>query len=340
MFRSYWIVFFALGLAVLASNTFSQEKPPPFESEPVSPPRQEQSTATPNQQSAPEQPQAPNISPALKGIEGAIRDLIADENEIDRQRQNQRGIDDLQAQQDMALWAKGMFWTTFVTVLLTAVALYAIVRTLHHTRRAADSAKDMVVESVKVTKAARVANKIANEANAAAIKANQAANRAARDGVKVTRDIGQAQTRAYITCLSCRAVNVFVNHAPGAQIVVKNTGQTPGGNLQVRVGMHVRPFPERNDKILFAGENRTTLGLESGQEEPYEFTRGTNLNGTEIAEIGAKTGALYFDIEIEYTDVFGLNNLVKQRFIHADPVRQGPAKVAKYGNEYRWGQKA
>jgi len=67
----------------------------------------------------------------------------------------------------MAWWAKWMFWATAATTVITAAALWAIIRTLQHTRRAADAAADTVS--------------------------------AARDTIAVTREIGAVQTRAWLS---------------------------------------------------------------------------------------------------------------------------------------------
>ncbi len=106
----------------------------------------------------------------LQGIESAIRDSIPTEDTTQRQQQDQRENADLKAQEDMAFWSMAMFWATFATVLLTFAALVAIIRTLHHTRRAADYAKEMVDEAAKATSAAnatfdeaRLANEIARD---------------------------------------------------------------------------------------------------------------------------------------------------------------------------------
>ncbi|APH73441.1 hypothetical protein BSQ44_20255 [Aquibium oceanicum] len=60
----------------------------------------------------------------------------------------------MQAQQEMALWGLWMLIATAMTVGLTAAALVAIIGTLHHTRRAADSAEDMAIQAAAATKAA------------------------------------------------------------------------------------------------------------------------------------------------------------------------------------------
>ncbi len=57
----------------------------------------------------------------------------------------------------MAQWAEWMFYAAAATVALTLAALFAIIRTLVHTRRAADYTRDMLVEAEKSTAAAILA---------------------------------------------------------------------------------------------------------------------------------------------------------------------------------------
>ena len=181
--RSYWGVILALGLGLSCWSGHAQEtSKPTLESQPETKPRQSQSNTGGEDQSSQEEISAPDITPALKGIETAIRELIAEKNEDQSQREEERDRRDLQAQEDMAFWAKAMTLATVATVILTAAALWAIVRTLHHTRRAADAADGMLTEARATTKAAQ-------------------------DTILVTREIGQAQTRAYV---SVESVKVFV----------------------------------------------------------------------------------------------------------------------------------
>lgn len=138
----------------LASQAIAQETQPALEGEPIAEPRQEQSATAGDQGGEEQTPAAPDLVPTLESIEAAIRDLVSDEDQAERSDQEAREQRDLAAQEQMAWWAQWMFWATFATVLLTFAALVAILRTLHHTRRAADSAEDMVIEAEKTTAAA------------------------------------------------------------------------------------------------------------------------------------------------------------------------------------------
>lgn len=148
----------ALGMIVAAPGALAQERIEPAleeqPEEPVATERQEKGGATGQQDAAPEQERAIDFLSGIQGIEAAIRDLIAEEDEIARQRQEDREISDLKAQQDMALWAMLMVFATFATVVVTAVGVFLIWKTLTytaaaatHTKVAADAAVAMLDEA-------------------------------------------------------------------------------------------------------------------------------------------------------------------------------------------------
>jgi hypothetical protein len=163
-------VILAGGLIVCGLALAQEPQQPTLKSEPIPTVGQQPSTAQ-SQPTAKSQPtDAEQLMPVLQGIESAIRKLIPSEDTEQRRRQEEREKADLKAQEDMAFWAMTMFWATLATVLLTFAALIAIIRTLHHTRRAADYAKSMVEEAAKATNAAnatfdeaRLANEIARD---------------------------------------------------------------------------------------------------------------------------------------------------------------------------------
>lgn len=150
MSKGYWIIAVALGLGIYANHLTAQ-------STAENQPRQEESTTDANQEREEQGGETEDLTAALEGIEAAIRDLIAEEDKIAAEAQQNREQRDLEAQEDMAIWAERMFYATAATVALTLVALYAIIRTLHHTRRAADYTEGMLVEA-KATTVAAVTN--------------------------------------------------------------------------------------------------------------------------------------------------------------------------------------
>lgn len=205
--RGHWIAAIALGLTLAFGALAQEAEQPALEGQPISQTGQEQST-TAGENDTQEQQQPPfSLSSILQGIEAAIRDTIAEEDKADRERQEQREIRDLNAQEDMALWTKRMTWATIAGVILTLIALFAILRTLHHTRRAADYAQEMVTEA-KATTAAALKN------------------------VSVTEDIGNRQLRPYIVYNTVKIRKLRIDGSAKVQLEVdisfRNCGLSPG----------------------------------------------------------------------------------------------------------------
>lgn len=155
-----------LGLTVAISGASAQDAvKPTLESKPIPDSRKQEATQD-RQSEAPQKETEPDrLVPALNSIESAIRDLISEENTTERNRQEQRQVADLQAQQDMVHWAKLMFVATAFTVGLTFFGLVLIWRTLIYTRHAAEAA-------ASGTKAAMLAAREAQKTSDAAITAN------------------------------------------------------------------------------------------------------------------------------------------------------------------------
>ena len=154
------------------------------------------------------QEQPPDYSRALQQIESAIRDLVAKEDKQEGQRQEEREVADLEAQQHMALWAMLMFFASTASVVVTVVGVVLIWRTLHHTRRAADYAKDMVDESSSPPKPLRPPSP--------------------------NRRIGEAQVRAYLTVSD--VTMIIEGTIPVIECSISNSGNSPAFEIQVRVG--------------------------------------------------------------------------------------------------------
>lgn len=165
MLRGSRHVAVALGLVLIAGSANAEEPSgPALEGKPV-PTVGKTESGTASQNRAADQPSvADKLLPALDKIETTIRKLIPKEDQQEGQRKEQREVSDLQAQQDMALWAERMFWATLATVGLTFSGLLLIWRTLVHTRRAANYAEDMVREAEAATRATQKAAEVSETA--------------------------------------------------------------------------------------------------------------------------------------------------------------------------------
>lgn len=101
---------------------------------------------------------------------------------------------DLKAQQDMAEWAFAMFVASALGVVITGAATYWVAMTLHETRR-------LVNEAEKTTKAAE-------------------------ETTKTTREIGEAQVRAYVAPL-IPGIAFDESLRPNFRVRLANTGNSP-----------------------------------------------------------------------------------------------------------------
>lgn len=276
-----WLLIVVLGLSIMPDLGHTQEGlDAVLEDEPVTAQRQEESTTASDDNSTQHQPPAIDPTPALESIEAAIRDLIAEEDKIERERHQDRERRDLDAQVGMALWAKRMFFATLATVVLTFIALFAIIKTPKHTRRAADSAMIMAVETGRATKAARAA-------------------------VAVTREIGEIQTRAYVGVARCK----FILECYEAEILSEftNTGNTPATGLRIVSSLSHESGAERRYILAQANIGSgpppgsvVVLGSGGTAKPSAEKT----LTDEEIKEFESGRARMVFTGTLTYTDVF------------------------------------
>jgi hypothetical protein len=105
--------------------------------------------------------------------------------------------------------AKWSFWIALAagaSIVLSAVGLALISRILLYTRQAAVQAREAVVQAKLAAKAAEKA-------------------------VDVTREMGIAQTRAYLTVAGATVAYVGDRYIPRIDLVLRNTGQSPAFNV-------------------------------------------------------------------------------------------------------------
>ncbi|MEP0320888.1 hypothetical protein [Bauldia litoralis] len=264
------------GLALWIGPAWSQDQPEPaIEREPIATVGQQESGPTGENDTPEEQPQAPDYSAILESIETAIRELIPEENQNERQRQEQREIDDLGAQQQMAVWAKGVFWATVATVGITMVGLFLIWRTLKHTRRAADYARDMVEEGRQATSAAESAT---HEAKRQADTAEAAYSRLERPYL-FPKIVG---SRLY------KVPDGTKTPKPHIEYTVANYGKTPA--IFKSIFLELRP----SDEITFIGdEPRVPVG--APEKSWYEVLASNEETGKRRVDVADSEPSQGFD---------------------------------------------
>lgn len=271
------VILVVLFMGLFANQVVAQNEQPILKSEPVTESRQDQSAAAGQDRAGPKYETASDIAPLLQGIEAAIRDSITHEDKAERKRQQEHEIRDLNAQEDMALWAKRMTWATGASLLLTFSGLVLIGFTLRHTRRAADYAKEMVLEAGKTTIAAEAA-------------------------VSETRRIGEAQVRAYVSCVD--GSFVLRDKHLICDIRAKNFGASPTKGVHVRARAH-RVIGDGATKNMFSAWRGTWMfGI---QPTLYDRTVIIFEDNQDTAEIFAQSRSdkkVSIEVELSWRDVF------------------------------------
>lgn len=276
MFRSYRYVLIAVvGWLVCSPLTYAQQQTSPtLESQPVAPSQQGDANSGKQDNAPDEQPKPEILTPALQKIESAIRDIVPPKDEAADQRQEDRDKADLQAQEDMAFWAKLMFLASALTVAVTFGGLVLIWRTLHHTKRAANSAVDMVNEARLTTKAAQ-------------------------DAIEVTREIGEAQVRAYLTCTEAKytisKTSIF------CQLVIANKGLSPADRIEIQA----RLIPQKPLKGIEMCEAEDCEPISAGSVGNASFAGEFSKLGDEVKDsIHSKMQPFAIQCIISWRDVF------------------------------------
>lgn len=138
------------------------------------------------------------------------------------------------------------------------------------------------------------------------------ANRAAQAAVDATREIGEAQVRAYVSFefddLRCDDAGVGRDGDPRVKIVLRgrlvNSGQSPAiqtsTSFFIGISGHQHEHKITGDEFFDAGQRATFI--QSGGGVHQELSR-TMSGSIDLIASGKKFP--YFIIAIEYTDVFG-----------------------------------
>lgn len=193
------------------------------------------------------------------------------------------GSEDLLAQRDMASAAWWMVCLTAITLLVGAASLVFVAANL--------------VEARKVTvEAARSAT---------------AAEKAVTEG----REIGVAQTRAY---LAVEAVTAHGARSIEIDFRVANAGQTPARDIQLYARMEIEDGREDDDAdAVFSRLNLTTVAdLASNATRVVSLTwTTTDLEESRVPEVlQAGAATLWVYGQISYRDIFTQHHMLVFRF--------------------------
>ena len=238
------------------------------------------------------EPASEKLSPSLDRIEAAIRDLITQERAAQGQGPKDEEIRDLKAQEGMALWAKAMFWATIAAVLLTFAGIVLIRYTLKYTKIAAGHTKEMLNEARETTKAARAAVDEAKEAT-----------KAAEDAVVVTRNMGMAQTRAYIA-ITQMIFYIDPPSKPHFKIEFSNAGHSPTRNIEVRIRFSITEMNVVAPQSYQSGELIHTMADVVPSKDRNRDIPGFDIPGDALDLTRKSVKQLTILTTVKYIDVF------------------------------------
>jgi len=218
----------AIGLTLALSGQ-AQNTDPSFEQKPMAETGQSDTANESDDATKPDIKNSLEVLTAIKGIETAIRDLIAEEDKIEADHQRKNEKRDLDAQEAMAKWARWMFWATFGSAGVTLVGLILIGFTLSYTRKAAEYTDGLLDQARKATVATIGAVEAAESANVVSTK-NAFIDQRPWVSVEVIEfqhvDVDTVQN---IQRLGFRHFSAIVS------IRVINTGKTPAQSVEVWV---------------------------------------------------------------------------------------------------------
>lgn len=256
-----------------------------------------------HQESAERQRQATanDVAATCGGLAGdALRSCAA--KQIEAHDRAQTTSEDLQAQQEMALWGLWVFIAAAFSAGMTAVGVYLIWQTLLHTR-------DAVTEAKAATKAAQAA-------------------------VTVTQDVGERQLRAYMSVKGAHAT-IRTNNVR-AVVIAKNTGQTPALNVRTWTVLVLEPPPFNEDWLKDPITGRMYVSdVGADAEQTLHVTHPADIADTVVPAIKAGRLGCWVYGFIWYEDFYGQPRETRFRFVLELDEREGAYmfKPAEAGNK-------
>jgi hypothetical protein len=225
------------------------------------------------------------VNDTLKRIATAQEAQTASSKSAQEQEREQK---DLEAQQDMAWWAKLMFFATVAGVIVSAGGVFLLIRTFTQTHRATRAA----VRSAAI----------------------------GRQSVRVARASAEKQLRAYINVTTVYAEwpqeidKNFRSREVTITVKTKNHGATPAHKVR---SWAVAKSYEPGDGADFSVPEHTltSVSVEApGQVAKFIFKRPLVIDSDEVQMWEGERETLYVFGEIRYEDVFGVERFTRFRY--------------------------
>lgn len=213
--------------------------------------------------------------------------LICIADEIEAAYKKQASNKDLQAQQDMALWASWQAVAAFFSAIASVGTVFFAWRAVKWARVAAEAGHEMVAQARATTNAAVLA---ATHATASVEHAREA------------NDIARAQIAAHVTI--SEVVLTFARDLPSLEFNLCNAGHSAALRTEVwaSFGYEIGTFPTDCDRSSSAGFSRGTL-RQSPEGEGHKLHLGRKVSIPEGTPPGQRV-AFFVVVTVSYLDIF------------------------------------
>lgn len=279
MLRSYrLLIAAAIGLAIL--NPIN-ERAYAQDGTKQSQPKAEQNLA---------QPKPVDLTPIQKGIEGVAGAIQSLKDKPESAEERDRANRDLKAQEDMALWAKWMFYASCASLVVGVGGLIVVFRTLRHSEAST---------------------------NAALAGLDQTGQ-----SIELNKQTAERQLRAYVSAFPHFIHSFSVDGRPTGKFIIKNVGVTPANGVNHRGDVIVVPEPLPDGYRLPRLNDNTTAPAVLFPNMPLEgsVVARTAITEADIVKIRNGTARIYIHGELYYTDAFSPEERVTKfcAFVAAD----------------------
>lgn len=132
--------------------------------------------------------------------------------------------------------------------------------------------------------------------------------------LRIAADTERRQLRAYMVVEFASVTRIQVGQNIEAEVIIKNTGQTPAYNITGFTGIMADQLPLGHSFPEIKTHNlATTIVGAGGVVRSRLPTRGGALTNEILAKINAGTAAVYVMGKITYTDAFRVSRFLKYR---------------------------
>ncbi|MDX0065895.1 hypothetical protein GOB13_23435 [Sinorhizobium meliloti] len=143
--------------------------------------------------------------------------------------------------------------------------------------------------------------------------------RQTRQAIGISRDVGHAQVRAYLTVEPGEIADLQLNSRPRVELKIKNTGQSPAKNVKYIATLLLldHPVPPAQGDLIRPANHQLVRGIElhAGSQFSAEATMAQSLNQGDInSALWVGDRLIYLVCYTHFADVFDRHHVVKTCF--------------------------